>query len=339
MSYTALYRKWRPDSFEDVKGQDAIVTTIKNQILQGRTGHAYLFCGTRGTGKTTCAKILAKAVNCESPENGNPCCKCPACIGIENGNLMEILEIDAASNNGVDNIRDLREEANFTPANAKYRVYIIDEVHMLSIGAFNALLKTLEEPPSYVIIMLLTANPGSFLQTILSRCLTLEMKPVRNEEIEIFLRNKYEIVDYEARVCAAFSQGNVGKAVNLATSTEFNELKDEVLQLVKRISDIDPYEMSEAVKRAGIYKITIDDYFDLLMVWYRDVLLYKATNDPNLLIFREDVYSIKNAARECSYHGVEEILEALTKAKTRLAANVNFELVMDLLLGVMKENS
>ena len=158
MSYTALYRKWRPDNFSDVKGQDHIVTTLKNQIESDRIGHAYLFCGTRGTGKTTMAKIFAKAVNCENPNDGNPCGKCAVCKSIANGSSLNVIEIDAASNNGVDNIRQIREEVAYRPTDGRYKVYIIDEVHMLSTGAFNALLKTLEEPPEYVIFILATTE-------------------------------------------------------------------------------------------------------------------------------------------------------------------------------------
>ena len=158
MGYTALYRKFRPDSFASVKGQDHIVKTLKNQIMADRIGHAYLFCGTRGTGKTSVAKILAKAVNCEHPVDGNPCGECETCKAIAAGTSMNVIEIDAASNNGVDNIREIREEVAYSPTTGKYKVYIIDEVHMLSIGAFNALLKTLEEPPSYVIFILATTE-------------------------------------------------------------------------------------------------------------------------------------------------------------------------------------
>lgn len=194
MSYTALYRKFRPQEFEDVKGQEHIVTTLKNQIKADRIGHAYLFCGTRGTGKTTVAKIFAKAVNCEHPVDGSPCGKCPACQGIAAGTSMNVIEIDAASNNGVDNIRQIREEVSYRPTEGKYKVYIIDEVHMLSIGAFNALLKTLEEPPSYVIFILATTEAHKIPITILSRCQRYDFRRISTGTIAERLR---ELADAE----------------------------------------------------------------------------------------------------------------------------------------------
>ena len=184
MSYMALYRKWRPDEFEEVKGQEHVVTTLKNQITHDRVGHAYLFCGTRGTGKTTVAKLFAKAVNCEHPlEDGSPCNECATCKAIQAGSSLNVIEIDAASNNGVDNIRDIREEVQYSPAEGKYKVYIIDEVHMLSIGAFNALLKTLEEPPSYVIFILATTEAHKIPITILSRCQRYDFRRISLETI------------------------------------------------------------------------------------------------------------------------------------------------------------
>ena len=194
MSYTALYRKFRPDEFEDVKGQDAIVRTLKNQINADRIGHAYLFCGTRGTGKTTVAKIFAKAVNCEHPVDGSPCGECAMCRSIAAGTSMNVIEIDAASNNGVDNIREIREEVTYRPTEGKYKVYIIDEVHMLSIGAFNALLKTLEEPPEYVIFILATTEAHKIPITILSRCQRYDFKRISIETIAARLR---ELIDKE----------------------------------------------------------------------------------------------------------------------------------------------
>ena len=181
--YQALYRKWRPKTFSDVVGQAHITQTLQKQVSEGRTSHAYLFTGTRGTGKTTCAKILAKAVNCEHPENGNPCCRCPSCIGIENGTFLDVLELDAASNNGVDQVRALRDEAIYSPAHVKKRVYIIDEVHMLSLSAFNALLKILEEPPEHLMFILATTELHKVPATILSRCQRFSFKRIQPEDI------------------------------------------------------------------------------------------------------------------------------------------------------------
>ena len=178
MSYMALYRKWRPRDFDEVRGQDAIVRTLRNQIIYQRIGHAYLFCGTGGTGKTSLAKLFAKAVNCENPENGNPCNKCPSCQAINESASMDVIEIDAASNNGVDNVREIRDQVQYSPVSGKYKVYIIDEVHMLSAGAFNALLKTLEEPPSYVIFILATTEKHKIPITILSRCQKYDFKRI-----------------------------------------------------------------------------------------------------------------------------------------------------------------
>ena len=183
MAYTALYRKWRPQTFEDVRGQEHIVTALRNQINSGRIGHAYLFCGTRGTGKTSIAKILSRAVNCEHPVNGSPCNRCASCQAILNGSSMNVVEIDAASNNGVDNIREIRDEVRYSPTDAKYRVYIIDEVHMLSAGAFNALLKTLEEPPSYVIFILATTEVHRIPITVLSRCQRYDFRRISTDTL------------------------------------------------------------------------------------------------------------------------------------------------------------
>lgn len=220
MSYTALYRKFRPREFEDVKGQEHIVTTLKNQIKADRIGHAYLFCGTRGTGKTTIAKILAKAVNCEKPIDGSPCNECPTCKSINEGTSMNVIEIDAASNNGVDNIREIRDEVTYSPTEGKYKVYIIDEVHMLSIGAFNALLKTLEEPPSYVIFILATTEAHKIPITILSRCQRYDFKRITIETIsqrlkELMLEEKIEVEDKAIRYIAKKADGSMRDALSL----------------------------------------------------------------------------------------------------------------------------
>lgn len=220
MSYTALYRKYRPGEFEDVKGQDHIVTTLKNQIMADRIGHAYLFCGTRGTGKTTIAKIFAKAVNCESPVEGSPCGVCPVCQSIAKGSSMNVIEIDAASNNGVDNIREIRDEVGYSPTEGKYKVYIIDEVHMLSTGAFNALLKTLEEPPSYVIFILATTESHKIPTTILSRCQKYDFRRITIDTIadrlrELMVEEGIEVEDKALRYVAKAADGSMRDALSL----------------------------------------------------------------------------------------------------------------------------
>ena len=220
MSYMALYRKFRPTEFSDVRGQDHIVTTLKNQIKADRIGHAYLFCGTRGTGKTTVAKIFARAVNCEHPVDGNPCGTCAACRSIAAGTSMNVIEIDAASNNGVDNIREIRDEVAYSPTEGKYKVYIIDEVHMLSIGAFNALLKTLEEPPSYVIFILVTTEAHKIPVTILSRCQRYDFRRITADTItarlqELTEKEGVETEEKALRYIAKAADGSMRDALSL----------------------------------------------------------------------------------------------------------------------------
>ena len=220
MSYVALYRKARPRTFEEVKGQDHIVKTLKNQVKAGRTQHAYLFCGTRGTGKTSVAKIMAKAVNCEHPVDGSPCNECASCRAIAAGNSMNVIEIDAASNNGVDNIREIVEEVRYRPTQGNFKVYIIDEVHMLSAGAFNALLKTLEEPPSYIIFILATTESGKIPTTILSRCQRYDFRRIDQETIiarmrELTERENVEAEDRALRFVARSADGSMRDALSL----------------------------------------------------------------------------------------------------------------------------
>ena len=267
--------------------------------------------------------------------------ECHACKQVLSGSHPDLIYV-SHEKPGTIGVDDIRKQINDTimirPYSSYYKIYIVDEAEKMTQQAQNALLKTIEEPPAYAIIMLLTTNADTFLPTILSRCVTLNIKVVPDEKIKKFLMEKYQIPDYQADVCVAFAQGNVGKAIQLASSDDFNEMKASALQLIKRLDDIDLYEMTAAVKQIADYKLEINDYFDLMMIWYRDVLYFKATGDVNGLIFKDEVYDIKRQAEKNSYNGINSILEALRKAQIRLDANVNFDLVIELLLLTIKEN-
>ena len=261
MSYTALYRKFRPDNFKDVKGQDHIVTTLKNQIMADRIGHAYLFCGTRGTGKTSIAKLFAKTVNCENPVDGSPCGECASCKSIAAGASMNVIEIDAASNNGVDNIREIVDEVSYSPAEGKFKVYIIDEVHMLSIGAFNALLKTLEEPPSYVIFILATTEVHKIPITILSRCQRYDFKRISIETItermqELMEAEGIQVEEKALRYVAKTADGSMRDALSLldqCIAFHFGKelTYDKVLDVLGAVTEGAPVSVSAVYLLSG----------------------------------------------------------------------------------------
>lgn len=326
--------------FHDILGHEQIIAHLQNAIEEDKVSHAYIFNGPEASGKMMLAEAFAMALQCEG-EGKRPCLECRSCRQSADHNQPDIIYVSHEKPNtiGVDDIRtQINNDIDIKPYSSRYKVYIVDEAQKMNQQAQNALLKTIEEPPAYAIILLLTTNADSFLQTILSRCITLNLKAVKEDKIKEYLMKHYQIPDYQADICAAFSQGNVGKAIQLASSEEFGELKASVLQLMKRLEDIDLYEMTGAVKQIAEYKLSVNDYFDLMMIWFRDVLYLKATNDVDGLIFKDEVYDIKKQAAKRSYQGIETILEALEKAKIRLNANVNFDLVIELLLLTIKEN-
>lgn len=326
--------------FQEIIGHEQIIEHLQNAISADKISHAYILNGPKESGKMMLAEAFAMALQCESG-GVEGCGECRSCHQAKQRNQPDIIYVQHEKPNtiSVDDIRaQLNNDIVIKPYSSKYKVYIIDEAEKMNPQAQNALLKTIEEPPAYAVILLLTTNADSFLQTIRSRCITLNIKSVKNEVIREFLMNHYQIPDYQADVCTAFAQGNVGKAIQLASSDDFNELKSSALQLMKRLGDIDVYEMSAAVKQINEFKLKVTDYFDLMMIWFRDVLYLKATNDVNGLIFKDEVYDIKKQAARRSYAGIETILEALEKAKVRVNANVNFELVIELLLLTIKEN-
>ena len=319
MSYTALYRKWRPQTFEDVKGQDPIVTTLKNQVCSGRIGHAYLFCGTRGTGKTSVAKIFARAVNCEAPVNGSPCGKCASCLQIAAGNSLNVMEIDAASNNGVENIREIREQVQYPPTEGKYRVYIIDEVHMLSTGAFNALLKTLEEPPSYVIFILATTEVHRIPITVLSRCQRYDFRRITADTIterlkELTAAEQMPVEERALRYLAKAGDGSMRDALSLldqCAAFHFGETLtyEHVLDVLGAVDHQVFRELFQAIRKDDVKGCiqTLEEMvvqgrelsqFVVDFIWYlRNLLLIKTAEDAeelfdmsadNLALLKED---------------------------------------------------
>lgn len=326
--------------FKDIVGHEQIIEHLKTAIEMGKVSHAYILNGPDLSGKMMIAEAFARALLCEK-QDPDGCGECKSCRQSDDRNNPDIIYVkhDKPNTISVDDIRtQLNNDIVIKPYSNQYKIYIVDEAEKMNQQAQNALLKTIEEPPAYAVIMLLTTNADSFLQTIRSRCITLNLKSVKNDVIKSYLMTEKKIPDYQADVCAAFAQGVVGKAIKLASSDDFNELKESALSLIKRLDDIDLYEMGEAIKQISDYKLQVQDYFDLITVWYRDVLYMKATNDVNGLIFKDEVYDIKKQASKHSYHGIEAIIEALDKAKLRINANVNFDLVIELLLMTIKEN-
>ena len=326
--------------FQDILGHEQNIEHLQNAIKTDKVSHAYILDGPDMSGKKMIADAFSMTLECEK-KGTEPCMECHSCKQALGKNQPDIIYLQHEKPNtiSVDDIRSqINNDIGVKPYSSPYKVYIVDEAEKMNVQAQNALLKTIEEPPAYAVILLLTNNAEIFLPTILSRCVRLSLKAVPDEKIKAYLMKNYEVPDYKADVCVAFAQGNVGKAIELAESEDFNEIKNSALQLIKRLDDIELYEMTEAVKQISNYKLKINDYFDLIMIWYRDVLLYKATADVNKLIFKEEVYEIKKEASRSSYGGIENILEALEKAKIRLNANVNFDLVIELLLLTIKEN-
>jgi len=326
--------------FKDIIGHNQIVEHLKNAIRMEKVSHAYIFNGESNAGKMMLAESFATALQCEAG-GAESCMNCRSCHQAAEHNQPDIIYVTHEKPNviSVDDIRhQLNNDIVIKPYSSKYKIYIVDEAEKMNVQAQNALLKTIEEPPAYGVILLLTTNADSFLPTILSRCITLNLKSVNEDMIKGHLMKKYQIPDYQAEICASFAQGNVGKAIQLASSGQFNELKSDALSLVKKLDDMDLYELNGCIKQINDYKLQITEYFDLLTLWFRDVLYMKATNDVNNLIFKDEVYDIKKQAAKRSYAGIENILQALEQSRVRLNANVNFDLVIELLLLTIKEN-
>lgn len=333
-------------SFQDIIGQEQIKEHLHTALTRNQISHAYVICGERSSGKEYIARLFAMALQCEKRNGAGedvpiPCNECHSCRQALTDNQPDIIRVQHEKPNtiGVEDIRtQINQDIVIKPYSSPYKVYIINEGEKMTPQAQNALLKTLEEPPAYAVILILTTNMDAMLPTILSRCVSLHMKPAPDNEIRKYLMEQLQVPDYKADVCVAFARGNVGKAKALATSEEFDNIKADAVSLLKYIGDMDMSETVEAIKKISEYKFNIDDYLDIIAVWYRDVLLFKATSDANHLIFKEEIQYIRKVADKSSYEGIEDIIKAVESAKARLKANVNFELTMELLLLAIKEN-
>ncbi len=342
--HQALYRKWRPRNFDEVCGQDHITSILKYEVANSKFSHAYLFCGSRGTGKTSCAKILAKAVNCLSPENGNPCGKCAACLAIDSGAATDVLEMDAASNNGVDNIRDIRDEVVYSPSSLKYRVYIIDEVHMLSTSAFNALLKTLEEPPEHVVFILATTELHKLPATIISRCQRFDFRRItteilRDHLLDIAKAEGIEITESAAVILAKHAQGGMRDAISLldlcagsrrliddrlVSETVGIGGREKMLDVVRAIADKDYETIFDAVDETVRSSRDIKVFWEELISVYRDLLIVKTAKEPSRYLDLTDSET--------------EALTRLAKLFTAELLNYHSELLGDALMTMSRAN-
>ena len=327
-------------SFKDVVGHKDILKYISSAVENNRVSHAYILNGERGSGKKMLANLFAMTLLCVTGDN-EPCGKCHSCKQAESGNHPDIIRVTHEKPNSI-SVDDIRTQVNNTvdikPYQGPYKVYIIPQADMMTPQAQNAILKTIEEPPSYAVFLLLTENAETLLPTINSRCVMLKLRNIKDTLIKKYLMENLEIPDYKADMCTAFAQGNMGRAIMLANSDHFNEIREEAVQLLKHINEMELNEIVAAVKNISVYKLEITDYLDIIMIWYRDVLLYKATKEIDKVVFKDQLQSIKEQARKSSYEGIELILESLEKAKARLKANVNFDLVMELLFLTIKEN-
>ena len=327
--------------FTDIVGQEQLKEHLENAIKTNKVSHAYIINGERSSGKEFIAKTFAMALQCENRQGIEPCQECHSCKQALSGNQPDIIFVthEKPGTIGVDDIRSqINGDVAIKPYSSPRKIYIMNEGEKMTVQAQNALLKTLEEPPEYAVILILTTNVDSLLPTILSRCVVLNMKPVKDAQIKKFLMENMEIPDYKADVCVAFARGNVGKARLLAKSEEFDKVKEEAITLLKYIGEMELNEVVAAIKKINEYKYDVNDYLDILSIWYRDVLLFKATHDVNNLIFREEIQYIRKVADKSTYEGIEKIIDALEKSKQRLNANVNFDLTMELLLLTIKEN-
>ena len=327
-------------NFKDIIGQESIKKHLQTAIKTGNLSHAYIINGEYGSGRQTIASALAKTIQCQSKTDDTDACGvCTSCKQAESHNHPDIKYITHDKTSiSVNDIREqLNNDISIKPYSSEYKIYIIPDANKMTEQAQNALLKTIEEPPVYAIIILLTENCDSLLPTIRSRCVTLTMNPVEKDKICTYLENKFQLEPEQAQIAANYCQGNIGKAIRFASSRDFIEMKNQVLKLLKNLDSMDIASIIDTIKEFSTHKNDINDYLDLMLLWYRDVLMFKVTKDANLLLYSDEYSAISEQATKRDYENIENIIAAIDKAKVRLKANVNFDVTIELMILAMKD--
>lgn len=344
--------------FSDIIDQVQMKEHMQNALLTDKVSHAYIISGETGSGKEFIARVFAKALLCEQRQEKNgmieSCNECTSCVKALSGNHPDIITLthEKPGSIGVDDIRHgLRDDVVIRPYESNRKIYIIPEGEKMTPAAQNALLKTLEEPPSYIVIIILTNNLNAFLPTIISRCIVLPMKPAKDDSIKKYLMETCHVVDYKAMLCASFARGNVGKALDLASNEKFDNLKNGTIELVSKLKTLEihdmmdrvheilaPDEESEKTSKKGIDTAALEDFFDVLIFLFRDMLVYKATENEDHLIFSDKISYIRSVTETCSYTQIDQMIHDLERAKNRINSNVNIDLALELMLLAVKEN-
>ncbi len=325
--------------YDDIIGHERIIGHFRNAVRDHQVSHAYILNGEKGSGKKMLANAFAKAILCEKG-GGDACGMCRSCHRFDGNNHPDVKRVthDKAGI-GVDDIRlQLNKDVVIKPYEGSYKVYIVDEAEKMTQEAQNALLKTIEEPPAYAVIILLTSSLEALLPTVRSRCVILNLHGVDTVKIQELLMVRYKMPDYQARICAQMAQGNTGKAVMMATSGRFSEMREWLMRLLRKIDEMEIWEISGAAHEAEDFKADINDLLDMMTVWYRDVLVLKAQGGENCLVYRDEYRALEKKASASTFEGLNNILQALAKARDRIKANVNFDTTMEMLFLTIREN-
>lgn len=327
--------------FKEIVGHEDIIAHFKSSIETGNVGHAYIISGDAGSGKKALAYAFADTLECEAGGT-EPCGNCQSYLQISTGNYPDIITVTHEKPNliSVDEVREqLVNTVDVKPYKGKYKIYVIPDAELLNVQAQNAILKTIEEPPAYAVILLLTTNLDKLLETVQSRCLKLQTKPIRERDVLAYLMNVMGLTKEKAYFCLDFAQGNLGKAIKLAGNEEYAEIVDSVVNVLTHIGDMDVETLGKAVKDIEQFKMSMNDYMDLMMMWYRDAMMIKITGNVDKILFKNEFSTLKKQAGKLTFKSIEDKIDAIAKAEQRLLANANFEVTIELLLLTLKEEA